>query len=143
MATTLSLEQHRRVALRASGTAFYALWRLLTSVRHAILTVLLLGLAALLGALLPQIPAAVRDQPSLTAAWLELQHPRFGPLTPVLHGLGLFDIFHAWWFYGLVGWLALAIVVCTYSRFPGLWRQAFRPPRRTNGRPTPATAPPT
>jgi cytochrome c biogenesis protein ResB len=130
VATTLRLEQHRRSALRASEAAFYALWRLLTSVRNAILTVLLLGLAALLGVLLPQVPAAVRDQPGLTAAWLELQHPRFGPLTPVLHGLGLFDIFHAWWFYGLVGWLALAIVVCTYSRIPPLWRQAFRPSRR-------------
>lgn len=129
MATTLRLRQHRRSALRASGTALYALWRLLTSVHNAILTVLLLGSTALLGVLLPQIPAAVRDQPGLTAAWLELQHPRFGPLTPVLHGLGLFDIFHAWWFYGLVGWLALAIVVCTYSRIPPLWRQAFRPPR--------------
>ncbi len=130
MATTLRLGQHRRSALRASGTAFDALWRLLTSVRNAILTVLLLGLVALLGVLLPQIPAAVRDQPGLTAAWLELQHPRFGPLTPVLHGLGLFDVFHAWWFYGLVGWLALAIVVCTYSRLPGLWRQAFQPQGR-------------
>jgi cytochrome c biogenesis protein len=130
VATTLSLGQRRRFALRASETAFYALWRLLTSVRIAIVTVLLLGATMLLGVLLPQIPAAVRDQPGLTGAWLELQWPRFGPVTPVLHWLGLFDVFHARWFWGLVAWLALAITVCTYSRLPRLWRQAFRPPRR-------------
>ena len=129
MTITLSLRQPHRLAFRAGETALYSLWRLAISVRTAILSVLLLGLAALLGVLLPQIPVGVRDEPGLTAAWLELQQPRFGFLTPVLHRLGLFDVFHAWWFWGLVAWLAFAIVACTCNRLPAIWHQVFRPPR--------------
>jgi len=130
MVTALNLARHRSLAARASAAAFYSVWRLLTSVRAAIVAVLLLAAATLLGVLIPQAPAPVRDQPDLMAAWLELQREYFGGLTPVLHWSGLFDVFHAWWFLGLLAWLVLAIAACTYNRLPGLWRQAFRPPRR-------------
>ncbi len=130
MAITLSPAQRRGFVFRASEAALYSVWRLATSVRAAIITVLLLVLAAALGVLLPQIPPGVRGQSALTATWLELQHSRFGFLTPLLQRLGLFDIFHAWWFWGIVAWLAFAIVACTYNRLPGIWRQTFRPPKR-------------
>ncbi len=130
MAITLSPAQRRGFVFRASEAVLYSVWRLATSVRAAIITVLLLGLAAVLGVFLPQIPPGVRGQPALTAAWLELQHSRFGFLTPLLQRLGLFDVFHAWWFWGIVAWLAFAIVACTYNRLPGVWRQTFRPPKR-------------
>jgi cytochrome c biogenesis protein ResB len=110
--------------------AAHLVWRLLTSVRAAIIAVLLLGGAALLGVLVPQAPAGVRDQPDVMAAWVELQRGDFGPFTTAFHRLGLFDVFHSWWFLGLLAWMAAAVAACSYSRLPGLWRQAFRPPRR-------------
>ena len=130
MAVTLRVALASKFALRAGEAALQLLWRLATSVRAAIVTVLLLGIASLLGVLLPQIPVGVRGRPLMSAAWLELQRPRFGFLTPTLHRLGLFDVFHAWWFWGLVGWLAIAVVVCTYSRIPAIWHQAAHPPER-------------
>jgi len=89
MATTLTPERRGRAVLRAAETAFYGLWKLLTSVRNSISAVLLLGLLSVLGVLLPQIPAEVSEDPLLTDAWIEQQRANFGAFTSLLHRVGL------------------------------------------------------
>ena len=55
-----------------------ALWRLLTSVRFALMLIGVLAFAALLGVLIPQVPPEMRGNPAAEAAWLNVQEGKFG-----------------------------------------------------------------
>ncbi len=41
--------------------------------------------------------------------------------------LGFFDMYHAWWFQGLLATLTLNLLACTIKRLPHVWRVATRP----------------
>jgi cytochrome c biogenesis protein len=45
----------------------------------------------------------------------------------ILNGLGLFDVFHAWWFILLLGLLGANITLASLERFPQAWRFFARP----------------
>ena len=132
MATALNLGQKNRPSFRAVETALRLLWSLLTSVRAGILLVLALGTTMAVGVLVPQVPPAASGNPEVTAAWIRLQEEQFGILTDVFLRLGFFDVFHTWWFIGLLSWLVCALGACTINRLPGLWRQTFQPPQRVS-----------
>jgi len=96
-------------------------WRQLTSMRSALLLLLLLALAAVPGSLLPQR--------GLNASKVDLflqAHPTLGP---VLDRLSLFDVFGAPWFAAIYLALFVSLAGCV---LPRLWRQAAtlraRPP---------------
>jgi cytochrome c biogenesis protein len=44
----------------------------------------------------------------------------------ILKGLGLFDMYHSWWFIAVLALLALNVVTCTVKRLPRIWHQARR-----------------
>lgn len=41
--------------------------------------------------------------------------------------LGFFDMYHSWWFVGLLTTLTLNLLACTLKRLPHVWRIATRP----------------
>jgi cytochrome c biogenesis protein len=45
----------------------------------------------------------------------------------ILNALGLFDVFHAWWFILLLGLLGANIALASLERFPQAWRLFARP----------------
>jgi cytochrome c biogenesis protein len=47
----------------------------------------------------------------------------------LLEFLGLFDVFHAWWFILLLGLLGASIALTSLERFPQAWRYFSRPHR--------------
>ena len=96
-------------------------WSFFSSVKMAIVLLILISVASILGTLIPQQEAA---------------GPFISRLSPgvadILHGLQLFKIFHSTWFVILLGLLALNLIVCSLSRFPSAWkrfRQASVPDR--------------
>lgn len=106
------------------------LWRLLTSVRFALLLIGLLALASLAGLLIPQLPSQMQGNPAASSAWLEFQRGRFGLLTTPMDRLGLFNIFRSIWFAATLALLVASICVCTAGRLPPVWRNVFRPQTR-------------
>jgi len=42
--------------------------------------------------------------------------------TNFIMALRINDLFHSWWFIGLLGALSLNIIVCTFERFPPKWK---------------------
>ncbi|MGZ3631074.1 MAG: cytochrome c biogenesis protein ResB [Candidatus Limnocylindrales bacterium] len=109
-----------------------ALWATFTDVRFAVLQIILVAVAGVIGALLRQIPAAALHDPAGYAAELADLHRRYDPLTllgvqigptmtDVFEALGFFRIFSAPWFAILLSLLAVSIVVCTLDRTPRLW----------------------
>ena len=91
------------------------------SVKLAIVLLILISVASILGTLIPQQEAA---------------GPFISRLSPgvadVLRGLQLFNVYHSAWFMILMALLAANLVVCSLDRFPMAWkrfRQVSEPDR--------------
>lgn len=96
------------------------IWRQLTSMRTALLLLVLLALAAVPGSLLPQRA----NSPSRVAQYFT-KHPQ---LARFYDRLGLFDTFHAPWFAAVYALLFISLVGCVIPRMRLHGRALFRKP---------------
>ncbi len=89
-----------------------SLWQGLTSVRLALLSLLLVGLGSILGTILPQQQAP------------EFYQERFGTVgTGLILRLGLDDIYRSPIFLSFIALLLLNLIACSLKRLPEVWRQ--------------------
>ncbi|ABA89468.1 ResB-like family cytochrome c biogenesis protein [Syntrophotalea carbinolica DSM 2380] len=103
----------------SSGTSsplHVVLWNGLRSLKLTLVSLFLLAGSSVLGTLLPQnLPLAE-------------YHQRLGPVAVrIIRILQLDNMYHSWWFYGLLGLFALNLSACSVHRLPGVWRQIFCP----------------
>lgn len=97
-------------------------WRQLTSMRTALLLLLLLALAAVPGSVIPQQDiAAVK-----VSQWKE-DHPS---LAPIYERLGLFSVYDSPWFSAIYLLLMVSLVGCIIPRMGVYWRALRTPPPR-------------
>ena len=83
-------------------------WQRFTSMNTGIALLLLIAAFAVVGTLIPQ-------ERSVSSA---------SPLVQMLYQtVGLGDLYHAWWFRGLLGLLSLNVLACMVRQFPALWRR--------------------
>lgn len=108
------------------------LWHTLTSVRLALILILLIALATLAGTMLDQVPASVASDPTAYHQWLDHLHGRYGIFTTPMAKVQLFAVFGSIWFRGLVALLVANIIVCTINRWPSIRSQVFTPRVRMN-----------
>lgn len=107
-----------------------AAWRLLTDVRFAVVLIILLAMAGLVGTLVRQFPITRADDPARYAAELAAVREAWtnlpaGPLlADAFDTLGLFSVFSTPWFLLLMTILVISIICCTLDRTPRLWRSA-------------------
>ncbi len=106
-----------------------ALYGLLTSVRFAVVQIVAIALAGVVGIVLPQLPGAALRSPADYAEQMGILRARVEPslgrgLVDAFEALGLFRVFSAPWFTALLVLLVVSIVVCTLDRTPRLWRAA-------------------
>jgi cytochrome c biogenesis protein len=109
-------------------------WNLLTNVKFALLLVGLAGVVGLIGTVVPQLPAQMRDNPAAQAAWIEIQRDTFGAFTDPMRSLGLFEVFYSRWFTALWAVIIVSVTVCTVSRFRPTMRSVRRPPKSVGDR---------
>lgn len=86
-----------------------------SSVKLAITLLIIITLASILGTLIPQ---------HRTEAEYAM---RYGRLAPLLIQLEVTDLYHSWWYMGLLFFFSLNTAVCTLTRFGPKWRKAFQP----------------
>jgi cytochrome c biogenesis protein len=97
-------------------------WRQLTSMRTALVLLLLLALAAIPGSVVPQ-----EDVDALAVSRWKDAHP---DLTPVYERLGLFSVYDSVWFSAIYILLMISLVGCILPRSAVYWRALrARPPR--------------
>ena len=83
-------------------------WQRFTSMNTGIALLLLIAALAVVGTLIPQ-------ERAVSSA---------SPLVQMLYQtVGLGDLYHAWWFRGLLGLLSLNVLACMVRQFPALWRR--------------------
>ncbi|HET9654191.1 MAG TPA: cytochrome c biogenesis protein ResB [Kineosporiaceae bacterium] len=97
-------------------------WRQLTSMRTALLLLMLLAVAAVPGSVLPQN----RVDPGRVQQYLA-DHTKLGP---VLRRLGMFDVYASPWFSAVYLLLFVSLIGCVIPRTRQHWRaMRARPPR--------------
>jgi len=92
--------------------------KMISSVRFGVILLIVLGLACFLGMVIMQQSVDGFDR--YLAALTPAQRSVYGRL-------GLFDIYHSWYFNGLLFALAVNIILSSIERFPKTWRQHFKP----------------
>jgi len=95
-------------------------WRQLTSMRTALILLLLLALGAIPGSVIPQ-----QGVDALKTRDWQQAHPH---LTPVYDRLGLFSVYHSPWFAAIYLLLMVSLVGCIIPRLFVYWRGFRRPP---------------
>lgn len=101
--------------------------------RFAVIQIILLTTAGLIGTLVSQLPSFALHDPSAYAAQMSEMHRIYDPVS--IHGLTVgpqmvdlferlyfFRVFSAPWFILLLTVLVVSIVVCTLDRTPRMWR---------------------
>ncbi len=102
-------------------------WRFFTSVRLALVLILVLAVAILAGTLIDQAPGSVMADSSAYASWLARAETKYGGFwTNVFDRLQLFNVFYSFWFRLLIALLVANITVCTINRWKGIWTTVFR-----------------
>src|SRR5271157_2910840 len=92
--------------------------RFLSSLECGLVLLGSLGTAVIIGTMVLQRPMAREGQIEQI----------YAPQTVrLLNALGLFDVFHAWWFILLLGLLGANITLASLERFPQVWRLYTRP----------------
>lgn len=97
-------------------------WRQLTSMRTALILLLLVALGSVPGSVIPQSNIAAVQ----VSQWKEL-HPR---LTPVYERLGLFSVYDSPWFSAIYLLLMISLVGCILPRTAVYWRAVRTAPPR-------------
>ncbi|MBI2303508.1 MAG: cytochrome c biogenesis protein ResB [Chloroflexi bacterium] len=115
-------------AEKGSGENLFAsIWQFFTSQRTAVLIIIFIALASLVGALIVQVPADIAQSPADYASWLESMRDKYGALTGVFRLLDIFNIYNSLWYRIGLALLGINIMVCTVNRFPPLWRSLATP----------------
>jgi len=86
-----------------------------TSIKLAIVLLIILAAASILGTLIPQ------------GRSLEEYAARYGTLSTLFIRLQLTGLYHSIWYLALLGLFALNIIVCTLERLSPKWRRATKP----------------
>jgi cytochrome c biogenesis protein len=109
----MSLADGSRGNLRRSVAL---VWRTLRSMRTAIVLLLMLAAAAVVGSLLPQKPVS-----PLRVAAYRVDHPFFGSF---FNAIGAFDVFGSWWFALVTALLFVSLIACLVPRSRAMLRAA-------------------
>ena len=90
------------------------LWKFFCSVKLTIVLLLSLAATSIIGTVIPQ-----NQNP-------EWYLHNFGAFRYQLLGiLGIFDMYHSWWFQGLLLLLTVNIIICSIDRLKGSWKLIF------------------
>ena len=89
-----------------------------SSLKCGLLLLGLLGISMILGTFILQRPMAQEGQ---------IEQVYAPQIVRLLNAIGLFDVFHTWWFILLLGLLGANITLASIERFPQVWRLYVRP----------------
>jgi|SRR5579862_819015 len=99
-------------------TMIRRIWQTIGAVKTGVILLIITVIISAAGTLILQRPATDPD---------DLQRAYSPQMLRFLDGVGLTDVFHAWWFLLLLSLVSLSIVAASIQRFPNAWRFYSRP----------------
>jgi len=97
------------------------LWQFFAAPPTLLALAVLLAMLLVLGSFIPQIPAEVADDPQ---AWLAAQPEAVSSSNGLVRTLGLFDLYHTFWFRLLLAFTGVALFVWLVDSAELAWRAA-------------------
>jgi cytochrome c biogenesis protein len=101
-----------------SRSFIHKIWQTVASIKTGVVLLILVVILAAVGTVVLQRPATDSE---------EMQNAYSPHMLHFLDALGLTDVFHAWWFLGLMALVSLSILAASIDRFPNSWRFFSRP----------------
>ena len=99
------------------------IWQTLGAIKTGVVLLILVVIISASGTIILQRPATEAD---------EMQRAYSPQVLQLLDGIGLTDVFHAWWFVLLLSLVSLSIIAASVQRFPNAWRFFSRPYKSTD-----------
>jgi cytochrome c biogenesis protein len=96
----------------------HKIWQTIASIKTGVVLLILVVILSAVGTVILQRPATDSD---------EMQNAYSPHMLHFLDAIGLTDVFHAWWFLGLMALVSLSILAASIDRFPNSWRFFSRP----------------
>jgi cytochrome c biogenesis protein len=93
-------------------------WRTVSCIETGVVLLILVVILSAVGSIVLQRPVTRPE---------EMQSAYSPHALQILDALGLTDVFHSWWFLGLVLLVSLSIVAASIDRFPNRWRTFSHP----------------
>ena len=93
-------------------------WQTAASIKTGVVLLILVVILAAAGTVILQRPMTEPD---------DMQRAYSPQALRLLDAAGLTDVFHAWWFIGLMILVSLCIIAASIDRFPNAWRFYSRP----------------
>jgi cytochrome c biogenesis protein len=93
-------------------------WQTLGAIKTGVVLLILVVIVSAAGTVILQRPATDAD---------EMQRAYSPQVLRLLDGVGLTDVFHAWWFVTLLVLVSFSIIAASIQRFPNSWRYYARP----------------
>jgi cytochrome c biogenesis protein len=94
------------------------MWQIAASIKTGVVLLILVVILAAAGTVILQRPMTEPD---------DMQRAYSPQALHLLDATGLTDVFHAWWFLGLMALVSLCIIAASIDRFPNAWRFYSRP----------------
>ncbi len=88
-----------------------SIWNFFSSVKLAIFTLSFIAITSIIGTVIPQGESHafyVKNYGSQTAQFFQI--------------LDIPDMYYSWWFTGLLGLLSANLIICSFDRFPAVWK---------------------
>ncbi len=95
-----------------------SIFQTLGAIKTGVILLILVVILSAAGTVILQRPTTDAD---------EMQRAYSPQVLRLLDGLGLTDVFHAWWFVLLLILVSLSIIAASVQRFPNAWRYFSRP----------------
>ena len=94
------------------------LWQTAAAIKTGVVLLILVVILAAAGTIILQRPMTDPD---------DMQRAYSPQVLHFLDAAGLTDVFHAWWFIGLMILVSICIIAASIDRFPNAWRYYSRP----------------
>ncbi len=92
-------------------TLFTQIWDFFSSVKLAIFTLCALAATSIIGTIIPQ-----GESPAFYVKNFGAQTAHFFQI------LDIPNMYYSWWFLGLLGILSANLIICSFDRFPSVWK---------------------
>lgn len=112
------MEQEKRKAVTDK------IWEALASVKLAIIIFALISVTSVVGTVLEQRAEPAKNLQILAKIFSESVAPS---LYNFFDALGFIDMYHSWWFTGLLVLFAVNLIICSLDRLPRIWKLVKEP----------------
>ena len=104
-------------------SGFRKIWETLSAIKTGVILLIITVIVSATGTIILQRPITEPE---------EMQRAYSPHALRILDGLGLTDVYHAWWFLTLLVLVSLSIIAASIQRFPNSWRFFSRPYKSPN-----------